>query len=82
MRLPIWGMIGAALACTAGSAGAMQCYTVLDRSDNVIYRNADRGIQLFPDALQTTAVHNTVDGNGSQTRSLCFGPCHRSLGVS
>ena len=51
MRLPIWGMIGAALACTAGSAGAMQCYTVLDRSDNVIYRGtvspidlSDRGI--------------------------------------
>ena len=51
MRLPIWGMIGAALACTAGSAGAMQCYTVLDRSDNVVYRGtvspidlSDRGI--------------------------------------
>jgi len=51
MRLPIWGMIGAVLACTAGPAGAMQCYTVLDRSDNVVYRGtippidlSDRGI--------------------------------------
>ena len=33
--------------------------------DNVVYRNADRGIQLYPDARFTTVVHNTVDGNGS-----------------
>lgn len=33
--------------------------------DNVIFRNADRGVQLFPAAHRTTIVHNTVDGNGS-----------------
>jgi parallel beta-helix repeat protein len=32
---------------------------------NVVFDNADRGIQLFPDARFTTVVHNTVDGNGS-----------------
>ena len=41
MRLPSLGMIvtSAALACVAGSAAAMQCYTVLDRSDNVARSN-------------------------------------------
>jgi parallel beta-helix repeat protein len=34
-------------------------------AENVIYRNADRGIQLFPAARDTTVAHNTVDGNGS-----------------
>jgi parallel beta helix pectate lyase-like protein len=33
--------------------------------DNVIYRNADRGIQLFPRAALTRIEHNTVDGNGT-----------------
>jgi parallel beta-helix repeat protein len=33
--------------------------------DNVIYGNADRGIQLYPEAFRTTIVRNTVDGNGS-----------------
>jgi parallel beta-helix repeat protein len=33
--------------------------------DNVVYANADRGIQLYPDAHGTTVVNNTVDGNGS-----------------
>jgi parallel beta-helix repeat protein len=33
--------------------------------DNVVYANADRGIQLYPDAHFTLVVHNTVDGNGS-----------------
>jgi parallel beta-helix repeat protein len=33
--------------------------------DNVVFDNADRGIQLYPDARFTTVVHNTVDGNGS-----------------
>ena len=33
--------------------------------DNVVYGNADRGIQLYPDAHGTTVVNNTVDGNGS-----------------
>jgi parallel beta-helix repeat protein len=32
---------------------------------NVVYDNADRGIQLYPNARFTTVVHNTVDGNGS-----------------
>jgi beta-glucanase (GH16 family) len=33
-------------------------------TDNVIYDNANRGIQLFPNAQQTSVVHNTIDGNG------------------
>ena len=33
--------------------------------DNVIFRNADRGVQLFPDAQRVTVVRNTIDGNGS-----------------
>ncbi len=33
--------------------------------DNVIHRNADRGIQLYPTAFRTTIDGNTVDGNGS-----------------
>ncbi|MEA2352843.1 MAG: hypothetical protein QOG41_2444 [Thermoleophilaceae bacterium] len=33
--------------------------------DNVVYDNADRGIQLYPEAKYTVVEHNTVDGNGS-----------------
>ncbi|HEX8743074.1 MAG TPA: right-handed parallel beta-helix repeat-containing protein [Thermoleophilaceae bacterium] len=33
--------------------------------DNVIFRNADRGVQLFPSAHRVTVVRNTIDGNGS-----------------
>jgi parallel beta-helix repeat protein len=33
--------------------------------DNVVYDNADRGIQLYPEAKYTLVEHNTVDGNGS-----------------
>jgi hypothetical protein len=33
--------------------------------DNVIFRNADRGVQLFPSARRVTVVRNTIDGNGS-----------------
>jgi parallel beta-helix repeat protein len=32
---------------------------------NAIFDNADRGIQLYPDAKYTTVVGNTVDANGS-----------------
>ncbi len=32
--------------------------------ENVIYGNADRGIQLYPDAQQTTIEHNIIDSNG------------------
>jgi parallel beta-helix repeat protein len=32
---------------------------------NAIFDNADRGIQLYPDAKFTTVAHNTVDANGS-----------------
>jgi len=32
--------------------------------DNVIYDNADRGIQLYPDAQRTYIVRNVLDGNG------------------
>ena len=33
--------------------------------ENVIFRNADRGVQLYPDAQRITVVRNTIDGNGS-----------------
>jgi parallel beta-helix repeat protein len=33
--------------------------------DNVIFHNADRGVQLYPDAHRVTVVRNTIDGNGS-----------------
>jgi hypothetical protein len=33
--------------------------------DNVIFHNADRGVQLFPDAHRISVVRNTIDGNGS-----------------
>jgi parallel beta-helix repeat protein len=33
--------------------------------DNVVFSNADRGVQLYPDARGTLVIHNTVDGNGS-----------------
>jgi parallel beta-helix repeat protein len=32
--------------------------------DNVIYDNADRGIQLYPDAQRTVVRGNVIDGNG------------------
>jgi hypothetical protein len=32
--------------------------------DNLIYDNADRGIQLYPDAQDTVVAHNVIDGNG------------------
>ncbi len=31
---------------------------------NLIYDNADRGIQLYPNAQNTTIDHNVIDGNG------------------
>jgi hypothetical protein len=31
---------------------------------NLIYDNADRGINLYPDAQQVTIEHNVIDGNG------------------
>jgi hypothetical protein len=31
---------------------------------NLIYDNADRGIQLYPDAQHTVVDHNVIDGNG------------------
>jgi hypothetical protein len=32
--------------------------------DNYIYGNADRGVQLFPNAQDTVVAHNVIDGNG------------------
>jgi parallel beta-helix repeat protein len=32
--------------------------------DNVIYDNADRGVQLYPDAQRTLVKGNVIDGNG------------------
>ena len=34
-------------------------------TNNWIYDNADRGIQLYPDAQHTTVTGNVIDGNGS-----------------
>jgi hypothetical protein len=31
---------------------------------NLIYDNADRGVQLYPSAQHTTIVNNVIDGNG------------------
>jgi parallel beta-helix repeat protein len=31
---------------------------------NLIYHNADRGIQLYPNAQHTVIEHNVIDGNG------------------
>jgi parallel beta-helix repeat protein len=39
--------------------------TATQITDNVIYDNANRGIQLFPNAQRTSVVHNTIDGNGA-----------------
>jgi parallel beta-helix repeat protein len=33
--------------------------------DNVIFRNADRGVQLYPAARRVRVLRNTIDGNGS-----------------
>ena len=33
-------------------------------TDNWIYDNADRGVQLFPDAQKTYVARNVIDGNG------------------
>jgi hypothetical protein len=33
-------------------------------TDNWIYDNADRGVQLFPDAQDTYVARNVIDGNG------------------
>lgn len=33
--------------------------------DNWIYRNGDRGIQLYPAATRVLIAHNVIDGNGS-----------------
>jgi len=38
--------------------------------DNLIYDNADRGIQLYPAAERTRVVRNVIDGNGE---GLIFG---------
>ncbi len=43
--------------------------TSLDATDttiewNLIYANADRGIQLYPNAEYTTIDHNIIDDNG------------------
>ncbi len=32
---------------------------------NLIYDNADRGVQLYPNAQYATVVHNVIDGNGT-----------------
>jgi parallel beta-helix repeat protein len=38
--------------------------------DNLIYDNADRGIQLYPDAQDTLIERNVIDGNG---QGVAFG---------
>ncbi len=32
---------------------------------NLIYANADRGVQLYPNAQYTTVAHNIINGNGT-----------------
>lgn len=58
----VWAA-GAALALLAGSASAITCYTVLDRSDNVVYRGiippidlSDQG-QAERDAMRQRGQH-------------------------
>ena len=34
-------------------------------NNNVVYDNADRGIQLYPAAVDVTITHNTIDDNGA-----------------
>ena len=48
IRRKTWALIAtaAALACAAGSASAMNCYTVLDRNDNVVYRGTIPPVDL------------------------------------
>ena len=41
-----WIAAGAGLVCGAGPASAMNCYTVLDRNDNVVYRGTIPPIDL------------------------------------
>src|SRR5262249_25516663 len=33
-------------------------------TNNDIYDNVDRGVQLYPDAQNTTVAYNVIDGNG------------------
>jgi parallel beta-helix repeat protein len=47
---------GIYVAATAGT-------TII--ANNWIYRNGDRGVQLYPDAAQVFVVHNVIDQNGS-----------------
>ena len=42
--------------------------------DNFIYDNADRGIQLYPDAQGTLITGNVIDGNGSGIILSGYGP--------
>ena len=48
MRRKTWALIAAGVALTwaAGSPSAMNCYTVLDRNDNVVYRGTIPPIDL------------------------------------
>jgi hypothetical protein len=48
MRQKMWAWMaaGVAVVCAAGSASAMNCYTVLDRNDNVVYRGTVPPIDL------------------------------------
>ena len=45
-------------------------------TDNYIYDNGDRGIQLYPDADGTTIEHNVIDGNGT---GIAFGGDHSGV---
>ena len=61
-RRVIWAT-GVAMALLAGSANAVNCYTVLDRSDNIVYRGiippidlSERG-QAERDAMRQRGQH-------------------------
>jgi parallel beta-helix repeat protein len=47
-------------------------------SRNIIYRNADRGIQLYPDAKGTLITKNIIDRNG---QGIIFGGSQNSRSV-
>jgi len=43
-------------------------------TDDAIFDNADRGIQLWPDADETTIEHDTLSGNGSNLNLGSYAP--------
>src|SRR5256885_16697869 len=71
------------MALAAGSAGAVNCYTVLDRSGNVVYRGAIPPIDLSErrqpagEAMRQRGQHTIAMGTG---RWLGLGVFSRGAG--